>query len=226
MAGDSFTTDRSIRSSFGNNTYGDSNVSRDVYAAPDLSQFNNRTFSTLLQNAGINTNNPYGTGGQWASQQEAPMYWLMRARMALAPSQYGQENDPNAVGNYFNGGQFMSGSGGTNGYGFLANPNAGQGDVSSLLGGNQISQFTNALNSGNAQAMLDPSMNLLNEWNQNPSQMGSALSSMLTSGMAGDAAKAMSSFLQNVIDQVINNPQAMQGSNPVAAVASKLGYNR
>jgi len=69
-------------------------------------------------------------------------------------------------------------------------------------------------------------MNLLNEWNQNPSQMGSALSSMLTSGMAGDAAKAMSSFLQNVIDQVINNPQAMQGSNPVAAVASKLGYNR
>lgn len=216
-----FTQDRNYAQN--PNSYGNTNTNRDIWSAPDLGQFNDRTFGAILKGAGINTLNPYGTGGQWASQQESPMYWLMRARMALAPSVYGQENQPNDVGAYFNGGNLLGGSqaNGQSGYDFLSNPGAGQGAARELFNPNQLSGFSNIINNGGS--LTDPSMLFLKEMNDNPQLMGSALTGLLSNGMAGDAAKAMASYVQQVISQTMSNGQALQGSTPVQAVATRLG---
>jgi hypothetical protein len=201
------TNNRQVAASFpGTNI--DSQVGKDIYSAPDQSQFNSRTFPALLQGAGVNTLNPYGTGGQWLQEQSGPMYWLMRARMALDPATYGQENDPNAVSSYFQGGQGLN-----TGSNFLSGPASGQQAVQELLYGNH-----DYLNN-----VADPRTQLMGEWMQNPSLMAAGVGNLMSSGMAGDAARFMANYIQQITNQVINNPQTMQGSNPVQALANRLG---
>lgn len=203
------TQDRGIASSFPGTNVGDTQLGKDIYSAPDQGSFNSRTFPALLQQGGINTLNPYGTGGQYLQEQSGPMYWLMRARMALDPSAYGQENDPNAVSNYFQGGKGFSGGEGTN---FLANPMAGQQAVQELLYGNH--NYLSDIN--------DPRTKLLGEWIQDPSKLTAGLGNLMSSGMAGDAARFMANYISQIVSQTINNPQTMQGSNPVQAVANRM----
>ena len=201
------TQNRGIASSFPGVNAADTQVGKDIYSAPDQSSFNSRTFPALLQGAGVNTLNPYGTGGQWLQEQSGPMYWLMRARMALDPSSYGQENDANAVSSYFQGGKGMNG-----GTGFLANPMAGQQAVQELLYGNH--DYMGDIN--------DPRTKLLGEWMQDPSKLSAGLGNLMSTGMAGDAARFMANYIQQIVSQTINNPQAIQGSNPVQAVANRM----